>query len=141
MIQPNMKRLKVTLPEGWSDETGSRSKGVFTYVRERSKSAGTLEISLADASPPSEKDLMEMAIKRVVTRNLGRLDEMSRGTCSSGTFCSVVTWSRKAPRGQFWLISNGLDLMEAAHICRAEPDQAEILEAKLIVETAEIVEE
>jgi hypothetical protein len=137
------RRLKATLPEGWSDETGFGSKGVLTFIREGSKAAGILQISLAayeGREVPTEKFLEEMAIRYVILQNLGRLDECSGGACSTGHFGSAVFWSQKAPRSQIWFISNGVDLITATHVCRAEPDPAEVQEAEMIVETVEIVE-
>jgi hypothetical protein len=139
------KRLKVTLAEGWVDETDSRDNGVLTYVCERSKTSGTLQMSLSiyeggKGSPPSTEDLLEKAVYFVTLQDLGRLDECSSGSCAGGKFASVVFWSQRAPRSQTWFISNGWDLITVTHTCRAEPDRTEVLEAARIAETVEIVE-
>lgn len=138
------KRLKVTLPKNWSDETDPGNQ-VLTLAREESKSAGKLQIWLSThegtkEAPSTERELLEMAIKHVVMGNLGRLDQVSNGPCSCGQFGTAVFWSRKTPRSQIWFISKGLDLIKASYVCHAEPSLEEVQEAQVIVETVEVVE-
>jgi hypothetical protein len=140
------KKLKVTLPEGWVDETESLGNGVLTYIRELSETPGPLQMSLAGyrgGKEPraTEDDLVGMAIQSGNEQNYGRLDESSGGACSSGHFGSAVFWSQEAPRLQIWWISNGLDFITVTHICPDTPDPTEVLEADRIVRSIEIVEE
>lgn len=135
------KTIKVTLPEGWIDETRRMGKGVLTYVRKLSETPGALQMSLlavqqgGDEPRPSVEDLTKIAM------NGGKLIECSKGPCSMGTYGSVVFVSQDASRTQIWWISNGLDSVTVTHICNATPDPVEMFEADKIATTVEIAEE
>ena len=132
------KRLKIVLPEGWSDHSHENPEGPPTFIRDRSQVPGAVQVSSAQykggAVPnPIPDDLIALSRGIGERQEAARLLETHSGECTFGIWGTAVFRTSECQRFQIWHLSNGRDLIFITHICCDEPDPDELAEAQDIV--------
>jgi hypothetical protein len=142
------KRLRVWLPDSWSDVTGKVAGGTFAAAWNDEAASGALQVSTAEfkGGPeprPGQSQLMEMAVDFGRQHDFGKLDSSSSGKCVMGLF-GTAAFKRKfwKPRSspffcQVWFLSNGLDFVFVTFIAETAPDKEEVTKADLIARAIE----
>lgn len=132
------KRLQVRLLPNWA--RAENAGGPATFYRADHDDSGALQVTLSaeytggEVPNPSPEYLVALARRLGRQNDAGDLVEEASGACALGTFGTAVFRSEATPRFQLWFLSNGRDFVLATHICVAEPEPAEVVEARRIVE-------
>jgi hypothetical protein len=139
------KRIRVTLPQGWSDYSHENPDGPPTYLRDDSDVPGPLQISAqwyagGEVPDPSLDDLIKLAKAVGNSWDGQEVIETGGGQCAFGRFGTVVSRTTELARAQVWYLSNGRDFILATHFCSEQPDPLEIDEAREIVHRLGVVE-
>ena len=132
------KRLKIQLLPNWAQQPNPN--GPAAFYRKDSVKSGFLTISVqaeyrgGKIPDPTFEALVALAKGLGEQKGIGAAVDASSGSCLLGKFGTAVFRSQKHPRVQFWILSNGMDFLLAAHVCSIAPETVECDEAHKIVQ-------
>jgi hypothetical protein len=137
------KTLKVTLPPGWEDISHENPEGPATFVRSDENASGVLQLSIQsiyESGPepnPTFADLIRLC-EHIADLQEADVIERYSGECELGTFGRVIGKSEDLQQMQIWTLTNGRDFVLATFLCPEQPEDAEAIEAEMIVKGAQL---
>jgi len=125
--------LKIAIPERWATEAEPLS------IR-----CGQNEIQIFcddadESSIPKPEHLEDIASGFGVEQLYGEVVDSSSAICTFGRMGTAIFHSHEFPRVQVWLLTNSRSLIWVIHICREEPSEVELSEARVLIHTLSAV--